>query len=146
MQPGSTKVKSSQEVIVEKIIAKKIDLPVVEEANKEDEVSTVYALEQKQKEEAYALEQKQKEEEQERMRAAQDAREEFEIQKKDMLKKHKEDLSLIDKEKKATIEALEQELALIVQMKLKLEQDKADMIAGQQAMVEPVTDDDKKED
>jgi len=48
------------------------------------------------------------------MRAAQDAREEFEIQKKDMLKKHKEDLSLIDKEKKATIEALEQELALIV--------------------------------
>jgi len=31
-------------------------------------------------------------------------------------------------------------------MKLKLEQDKADMIAGQQAMVEPVTDDDKKED
>ena len=56
MQPGSTKVKSSQEVIVEKIIAKKIDLPVVEEANKEDEVSTVYALEQKLKEEAYALE------------------------------------------------------------------------------------------
>lgn len=145
MQPGSTKVKSSQEVIVEKIIAKKIDLPVVEEANKEDEVSTVYALEQKLKEEAYALEQKQKEEEQERMRA-QDAREEFEIQKKDMLKKHKEDLSLIDKEKKAAIEALEQELALIAQMKLKLEQDKADMIAGQQAMVEPVTDDDKKED
>ena len=77
---------------------------------------------------------------------AQDAREEFEIQKKDMLKKHKEDLSLIDKEKKAAIEALEQELALIAQMKLKLEQDRADMIAGQQAMVEPVTDDDKKED
>lgn len=52
---------------------------------------------------------------------AQDANEEFEIQKKEMLKRHKEAFSLMNSEKQAAIEALEQELALIAQMKLKLE-------------------------